>query len=403
MNDRIDPPGAESEGPVPEDAGLSVDERFARLVAEIGDGGAARQTPAPKEEAARTRELRSKWRSDPPRAVGWRTDGPSTLPGYLSPETPGKPPRKRRAASKWLPVVFVVLLVAGVGTFLKHAGSTESSPVNASPAGTEQPWTEGLSPSPSPSPSVSYANPDDAYFAGSPAIDWKDNEAGFSVPKAVEVHGVDSDDVATGYKLLERVVEAGNLDATVLDGGSTADFTRLLDPASQVYKELGDWIAHPGDESDPTDVVSRFDPATTRLLGHTVKVSGSMSASAGPQRGSAYLTANYIFVYAVGPAHGDTSDELRVTVHRTLQIEIFDSSEYQTDPGKAWITEWDMTDSNIVCYKFDGYIDPGFQLGGPGPNETGTADPYDTGNLLTQSAAPGPTSTVGECEAASGE
>ena len=403
MNDRIDPPGAESEGARPEDAGLSVDEKFARLVAEIGGTGAAPTTPAPKEEAARTRELRAKWSKNPPQAVGWRADGPSTLTPYPNPveQDAAKSRRRRRAASKWLPVLLVVLLVAGVGAFLDHAGSTGSTPVNASPAGTEEPWTQGLSPSPT--PSVSYANPDDAYFAGSPSIAWKNNEAGFSVPKAVEVHGVDADDVATGYKLLEKVMEAGNLDATVLDGGSTADFTRLLDPASQVYKELAGWIAHPSDTSDPTDVVSRFDPATTRLLGHTVKVSGSMSASPGPQSGSAFLTANYVFVYAVGPANGDSSEDLRVVVHRTLQIEIYNSSEYQTTPGKAWITEWDMSDSNIVCYRFDGYIDPGFQQGGPGPNETGVVDPYDTGNLLTQSAAPQATSTGGQCETASGE
>lgn len=394
---------------MPEDAGLSVDEKFAKLVAEIDGAGADTRSPAPKEEAARTRELRSKWSVDPPKAVGWRTDGPSTpgpaLSSYPRPAAPGdeRPRRRRGAWSKWLPVLLVVVLLVAVGTFLNHAGKTESDPVNATPAGTEQPSAQPSSPSASPSPSVSYANPDDGYFAGTPAIDWKNNEAGFSVPKAVEVHGVDSDDVATGYKLLEKVMEAGNLDATILDGGSTADFTKLLDPTSDPYKQLGGWIAHPSYNDDPTELVTRFNPATTRLLGHSVKVSGSMSASAGPQRDSAYLTANYIFVYAVAPAKGDTSQHLRVTVHRTVQIEIFNSNDYQDNPSKAWISDYTSSVSDITCYQYDGYIDPGFELGGPGPNETGEADPYATGNLLTESAAPSPSSTMGECQAMAGD
>jgi hypothetical protein len=401
MNDRIDPPGAESEGPGPADAGLSVDEKFAKLVAEIG-GGAAPTGPAPKEEAARTRELRAKWSANPPQAVGWRTDGPSTLTPSSGPVEPDEPPRRRRrTARRWVPVVLVVAAVIGAFGYVEATSPSTSVPVDTAPAGTGQPWSQGLSPSPS--PSVSYANPDDAYFAGSPAIDWKDNEAGFSVPRASEVHGVGSDDVATGYKLLEKVMEAGNLDATILDGGSTADFTDLLDPASDEYKQLDGWIAHPSYNDDPTQLISRFNPATTRLLGHMVKVNGSMSASAGPQSGSAYLTANYVFVYAVGPANGDRAQDMRVTVHRTVQIEIFNSGEYQTEPDKAWISDDSSDASNITCYQYDGFIDPGFSLGGPAPNETGTADPYATGNLLTQSAQPTPSSTVGECQAVSGD
>jgi hypothetical protein len=128
-----------------------------------------------------------------------------------------------------------------------------------------------------------------------------------------------------------------------------------------------------------------------------------MSEAAGPQQGSAYLTANYVFVYAVAPVNGGSADAVRVAVHRSIQIEIFNSSEYQTEPDKAWISDDSSDASNITCYQYDGFIDPGFALGGPVPNETGTADPYDTGNLLTQSAQPAPSSTVGECQAVSGD
>ena len=412
MNDRIDPPGAESEGGAqPEDAGLSIDEKFARLVAELGGGAAGPRTPPPKEEAARTRQLRAEWSRNPPRAVGWRTDGPPSpalAPSFPEPAEGGRS-RRRRGWVKWAAVGATVAVCGGVFAGLRIASSSSAMPVNATPAGTARPWAASASPaaspspSPSPSPSVSYANPDDAYFAGSPSLDWKDNEAGFSVPKASAVGGVDSYDVETGYKLLEKLMEAANLDATVLNGGSTADFTSLLDPESDVYKQLPDWIKHPSYDDDPTVVVSRFDPATTRLLGHTVKVSGSMSESAGPQQGSAYLTGNYVFVYAVAPVNGGSSGELRVAVHRSMQIEVFNSDEYQTEPDKAQISRYSADVSDITCYRYDGFIDPGFAVGGAAPNETGTGDPFDTGNLLTQSAQPTPSSTQGECQAVSGD
>lgn len=406
MPDSIDPPGAESEGAGPEDAGLSVDERFARMVAEID--GSAVTGKAAKEESARTRQLRAEWSVNPPKPVAWRADGPSTLTpsvraGSARPESWGDAydtaktkTRRRRRLGTPIAVIAVVGLL-GAGFYATRGESHRTNPpLNLSPAGTAAPWAET---SAAPSPSPSYTNPDDAYFAGSPALGWKDNEAGFTVPAAKALNGVGKSDVTAGYQLLYKLMTAGNLDATVLEGGSTADFTKLLDPASGIGTQLTKDLAHPGYKSDPTLLVTRFNPKTTTLLGHTVKVTGSMSEAAGSQKDTVDLTANYSFVYAVAPVSGDTAEHQRVVIHRTVQIEIVNrNAGFEGNPDKAWIDDYSATFGNDQCYQYDGYVNPEFTDNGAVPNETGSLDPYATGNLLTErSAEPSPTSTGPGC------
>ncbi|MBR7834770.1 hypothetical protein KDL01_15955 [Actinospica durhamensis] len=411
MSEHIDPPGAESAGPSPEDAGLSVDERFAKLVAGI-DGSAVPEKGA-KEESARTRRLRSEWAVNPPKAVAWRADGPATAADAPASRSGSgswysgdaqAPAKRRRRVGKPITIVLIVAVLCGGVYGVGHIHYASTGPLNALPAGTAAPWAASVSPSPSPSaspsPSVHYANPDDAYFAGSPAAGWKENEAGFTIPKAVGLNGVSRSDVATGFQQLYKLITAADLDAKVLDGGSVADFTNLVDPSTDIPKELASWIAHPSAKNDPTALVTRFDPATTRLLGHTVKVSGSMTEQKGKHKDSVDLIADYVFVYAVAPA-SDAQDATRVTVHRTLEIEVYNPADYNVVAGKAWLLDWDSYLGDIQCYDNNGYVDPGFGGSGGEPNETGVADPYATGNLLTQAPDPQATSSMGECQASS--
>ena len=397
MNERLDPPGAESAGDKPADAGLSVDEKFARLAAEID--GSQVQGKGAKEEAARTRQLRADWSQNPPKATPWRSDGPAkpvSMPAYPFPEPTSKGKRGASSAK-----ILVGLALVGLIAYGFWPRSHAPVPINASPAGTAAPWTQNAAAaSPSPSPSQTFTNPDDDYFVGSPALDWADNEAGFSIPAAHTLNGVSESDVAAGYKELEELMAAGNLDATILDGGSVTDFTKLLDPGSDRITELDSDLAHPSFSDDPTEFVTRFNPATARLLGHTVKVQGTMSAAADTQSHAVLLTADYMFVYAVGPASGDTSEDTRVLVHRTVQIEVNNPDYYQVATGKAWVYELSATDANIQCYDYDGYVDPDFNESGAAPNASGTVDAYATGNLLT--ASPSSTATGQVCQATGG-
>lgn len=393
MNERIDPPGAESAGGKPEDAGLSVDEKFARLAAEFD--GSQVQGKGAKEEAARTRRLRAEWSKTPPKATPWRSDGPSPMDAY-----PERPPRRNRA--KTSAKILVGLALVGVIGYGFWPRSHAPVPINATPAGTAAPWTQNAAAaSPSASPSQTFTNPDDDYFIGSPALNWPDNEAGFAIPAASALNGVSKSDIAAGYKILEKVMAAGNLDATVLNGGSVSDFTKLLDPGSGTIAELDSDIAHPSFKNDPLSYVTRFNPATTRLLGHTVKVRGSMSAAAEPARSHAVLlTANYLFVYAVGPASGTAQEHTRVVVHRTFQIEVVNPAYYESAAGKGWIYDVSSSQANSQCYKYDGYVDPDFAEDGAPPDASGTVDAYATGNLLA--ASPSSTATGQVCQAVTG-
>jgi hypothetical protein len=385
MNERIDPPGAESAGGRPEDAGLSVDAKFARLAAEID--GSQVQGKGAKEEAARTRRLRAEWSKTPPKATPWRSDGPSTMGSLPAYPLPDQPRRKRRGSGSARVVSVLVVAVLGLVMYAggKHGQATQIS-INT--------------PETYPSPSQSFANPDDNYFVGSPALDWSNNEAGFSIPAATALNGVSESDIAAGYKELEELMVAGNLNTTVLDGGSVYDFTKLLDPKSDMGSNLQTWIAHPSAKNDPVELVTRFEPANTRLLGQTVKVRGSMTAKADTQSHSVLLTADYIFVYAVGPASGASDEDTRVVMHRTVQIQAVDPAYFQSTAGKIWITQYSYSVGNSDCYNYNGFVDPAFGGDGGAPNDAGTVDPYATGNLLT--ASPDSTATGQVCQAVSG-
>jgi hypothetical protein len=368
MSGRIEPP---------EDPGRSVDEEFARLVA--GIDGSRVTGPGPKEAPARARRLRAE---RPGRGRGGARSS-----------------RRRRRLGRPIGITSVLALI-GLGVWGVATYDPRPAPVNTSPAGTAKPWADGAGvAAASPAPSQGLANPDERYFAGSPAAEWADNAAGLAAPAATAVNGVGAHEMASGYELLVEVMAAGNLDATILDGGPVTDFTRLLDPRSGVAAKLVSWIARPTAQGDPALLVTRFNPATTRLLGHTVKVRGVMSAEAGPHPGTALLTADYVFVYAVTTPTGAGVADQRVTVHRTVQLEVFNPDEFLTTPGEAWLYDYAADLSDIRCYGHDGFIEPGF--GGAGaPDLAGTADPYATGNLLTAAApAPRPGGTGGACQA----
>lgn len=313
----------------------------------------------------------------------------------------GRGHRGRRASrlrrSVAATAVAALLALAGWDAASQHP---KPVPLDSSPAGTGRPWADGAAAA-SPAPRAA-ANADDRYFAGSPAEDWADNEAGFTVPAAVALNGVSANEVAAGYRLLVRVMAAANLEATVLDGGSIADFTGLLDSSSRVPAQLEAGIAHPSAANDPTRLLTRFNPDTTRLVGHTVKVHGVMSAEPGPHGGSALLTADYVFVYAVVPASGAGDENLRVTVHRTVQLEVMNPSEYVFEPGKAWLYDFAADMADVRCYSYDGFVEPGFSRVQAVPDLTGVADPYATGNLLTATPAPHSAAAAGTCRAVAG-
>lgn len=289
--------------------------------------------------------------------------------------------------------------------------------MNVRPAGTARPWVDSASPSASgagaevgaetgsalPRSVEAGVGVDDAYFADSPALDWADNADGIVEPAAMKLGSFSKPQVAAGYAAMKELLTAGNLDATILGGGPLADFTDLLDPISKLPADLERWTASPSYQDNPVDLVTRFDPATTRLLGHTVKVSGSMTAALDKNR-DLLVTGDYRFVYAVGPADG-TATPSRAVVHRVYQISIGRPGEYVATKGKLWLAKYASELANSACFEYNGYVNPAF--GGAGGAKPGkTVDPYASSSASGapgsgNSPSPQPTGSPTECDSVS--
>lgn len=382
-----------------------------------------------KEPSARARELKARWAQNPPGETEWRAGGPIDQDSDPEPEdAEGAQKRRRerrprdpgadgpdaadsvggtgasgegRQRRPWLPTLAVTLVLVSVAIYLLHPKRLAPGSVNSSPPAVAEPTAGG---SGQPSERVSFTDPDDKYFVGSPSLDWSDNAAGITPPAAAAVGGFSAATVAGGYRQMELLLVKGDLDATILGGGAVAGFFDLIDPMDQaVLDDLSASLATPSAQHDPIAYVTRFDPATTRVLGHTVKVDGSMSASVN-RDGVLLITGDYRFVYPVGPARGDAAPT-RTLVHRLYQLAIFPAgSSYTATAGKAWLYAEDVSTANDACHLYNGFVNPVFGTGGAA-KATKTVDPYASQNLLPTAAPSGPATaasgSANECAAAS--
>lgn len=355
-----------------------------------------------KEPSARARELSAKWAKEEPKPTAWRSDAPASPPTAprSDPRTAATDwPAQRGKKRVWPRNVAIAAVAAAIAGFIVYPRHHSPAPLNVTPAGTEQPWTAGAKATPSPSPS--YAHPDDQYFADSPAISWADNAAGIVAPRAHSIGQFNASEIAAGYQGLRQLLAAADLDAQILNGGRTTDFTALLDTRSTLGTDLNSWIAHPTYQNRPTDLITRFNPATTRLLGHTVKVSGTMSAAI-DAHGYLAVSGDYRFVYAVGPANGNGAPS-RVVVHRTYTIELSTPGLFDAQTGRYWVSDYGAEVANDACFQYNGFINPEFGTDDGSPRSGKTVDPYASNQPLvaTSPSAPTPTGSPTECDSVS--
>ena len=144
-----------------------------------------------KEPSARQRELTSKWKKEPPKDTGWRTDGggsPDTRPRELFPPAAPAGPRRRSAWKRNLAWVLVALLVIGAAIGVpalfrrveeaggqRHADQRSDLVCHA----------PGSQSGDSVSAPVTDTGPDPADpYAGSPAEDWAAGASGIVLPAA---------------------------------------------------------------------------------------------------------------------------------------------------------------------------------------------------------------------------
>ncbi len=323
---------------------------------------------APKEPSARAREVAERLRRQEARGElpeGWRT-GPAWQ-------------RKKSRRGLWGVLGVALAVVVAVV-------AVKPSLVPGDPFGSGTGSESASSPLPeetaAPTTAPGAVDPEiptlDDPFAGSPAKQWADGEAGIVVPKAKPVAGQSAAKVGQALELTKKLLVESNLDTGTLRGERPAGALSLLDPKQDdVLKRLKTGLSKPDKDHDPLSMFSRFDPAEVRLVGDVVKLRGRMTFKAG-EHASVAVHADYTFVYPVVRTDG-TTEVTRTIVRRVLDVELPDPTKYQVTPGKLTVLRYDESAGNTSCDVYDGFLHPEFSSTEPtDPAPSGpTRDPYD--------------------------
>ncbi|MDR6977450.1 hypothetical protein J2X68_004169 [Streptomyces sp. 3330] len=224
-------------------------------------------------------------------------------------------------------------------------------------------------------------------FAGSPALQWADGEAGIVLPKATPIGSLSKAQVAGALEQTRKLLIDANLDPATLSGGRPETALAVIDPLqTDVHGLLNTALSKPDEDHDPLWMFSRFDPAEIRLVGDVVKTRGRMTFEAG-RHASVAVHADYTFVYPVVRVGEDATTEVeRTIVRRVLDVELSDPAEYIVTPGKISVTRYDEEIGNSACDVYDGFLHPEFSTTEPtGVPATGpTTDPYDRSQNLDE-------------------
>ncbi|MFI5472492.1 hypothetical protein ACIA6D_19940 [Streptomyces cacaoi] len=366
---------------MPPESGSSIsDAEWAEFVQESERGIPA---SAPKEPSARARMVTGRLREQESRGAksgGWRTAA-----SLHEMEERASRRRRRRWVFLGLPVVVALAAVAMRPSLLPGNPFGTGEPkaaVSASPLPAET-----AAPSAAPD-SVDPERPTLARpFAGSPAAQWADGEAGIVLPKATRVGSMSKAQVEQALKQTGKLLIDANLDPVTLRGGRPETALAVIDPQQKdLLKLLNTALSKPDKDHDPLLMFSRFDPAELRLAGDVVKTRGRMTFKAG-ERASLVVHADYTFVYPVVRIGKDATTEVeRTIIRRVLDVELYDPAEYVVTPGKITVAKYDENIGNSACEIYDGYLHPEFSTTEPtGAPATGpTTDPYDRSQSLDE-------------------
>ncbi|MFI9545534.1 hypothetical protein ACIHAR_16655 [Streptomyces sp. NPDC052016] len=330
------------------------------------ESGAA--ASAPKEPSARARMVTERLRHQG-EPDGWRT-GPAWR------ERDGRAGRRRKTwavlgVAVALGVVAVSLkpsLLPGDPLDMGEPRVAEGAPLPA----------ETAAPTAAPAPAPEQVPTLDRPFAGSPALNWADGEAGVVLPAAKAVGSVPKERVEQALLLTRKLLIGANLDPKTLRGERPTAALSVLDPKQpEVVDHLTASLRSPDKDHDPLSLFSRFDPDEIRLVGDVVKTRGRMTFKKGEFAGVA-VHADYTFVYPVARADGST-EVTRTIVRRVLDVELSDPAHYDVTSGRLLLLQYDQELANSACEVYDGFMHPQFTTSAPtGAAPTGpTEDPYD--------------------------
>ncbi|MFF7247963.1 hypothetical protein ACFZBU_29115 [Embleya sp. NPDC008237] len=238
-------------------------------------------------------------------------------------------------------------------------------------------------------------------FAGSPAINYADNEAGLSMPEAKAVPGYSVAEVAEALDLTRRLLIAGNLDRDVLAGARPAGVLALLDPSDELVARIENSVTATrwdADGDNPKAWMTRFDPTDVEPVGSVVKVNGITSYDT-DREGMLTVHTDYSFVYPVAKTgSGAGASVTRSVVRRVVDTKVYRGPRYRsTARGRIAMARFDYEISNSSCTRMDGFVRPQFPADriSTGPPTTGaptapaTVDPYNRSRPIDEGAAPG--------------
>jgi hypothetical protein len=351
-------------------------------------------TASYKEPSARQRELTAKWKQEPPRDTGWRTDGPQPdpRPRELYPPPPEVEPRRKPRWARNLAWVLVTLMVVGAAVGLPSLFG--SSPARSEDGSQTNGQTSYVTPLPStdtgshlaPAPSAAASGDP---FLGSPAQAWAVGSDGLVLPPQASLGSYSRADVTKLETQARDFLAAANLDPGVLAGGTPEPALAMIDPifladgGQPMLQAVRASLTQPTKAMDPTTLFTRFKPSEALLATATVKVHGSMAPSL-DKDGQLQVKADYLFVYALRPAGADpaATGTSRVVVRRMMTFTAYDPKRYRVTPGKLSITDFSSYSDGMPCGVYDGYYHPTFADGSaisassPQPVD-GSFDPYD--------------------------
>ncbi|MEU0940691.1 hypothetical protein [Embleya sp. NPDC005971] len=332
--------------------------------------------------------LARQWANEPPPERPWRSDPPRTR---------GRRPGLRTV----LLTVSVLALVAFAAAPDRVFGWFSASNTATADDPLVQPPMTGLATS---VPSVAAQRQDvdpnrptrKNPFAGSPALNYADNEAGLSMPQAKAVPGYSAAEVAEALDLTRRLLIAGNLDRDVLAGARPAGFLALLDPSDELVARIDNAItATRWDSGDnPKAWVTRFDPKDVEPVGSVVKVNGIAGYDVDGE-GMLTVHADFSFVYPVAKTgSGSGASVTRSVVRRVLETKVYRAPRYRSTPrGRISVAKIENDIANSSCTREDAFIRPEFPEDGiPADAPTkapATIDPYDRSKPIDNTSAPG--------------
>ncbi|HEV7977223.1 hypothetical protein [Amycolatopsis sp.] len=210
-------------------------------------------------------------------------------------------------------------------------------------------------------------------FARTPAADWKDGAAGFTVPAPAAVGAFSAEEVASAYDQVTKAVVQSRLDRKMLIAHDPSAYLALF--STNEAKRVKEILDKP-DKTESAAFVTLVADGFT-LLPSGPKLSGRLSAKPGAEEGELIIHAEYLIAYA------------------------FDTAKPEDLMGPGDIVAFSRKDEDFSLLKGSRYYDEDLGLrsgAGDGMTYSMACEPAKAGYLAPAYSEKAPTSSSGSGE-----